>query len=126
MRIRTLLKYLFACIVILFIMERVTNFVEKDYFKITKVEIKGDYSFLQKDIIEELLNLKGKNIWKIDEVKVLKYIKNDVRVKEIKVKKMIPDKIEIEIIERKPYVYVLWNKKLYLADEEQKIFAYRL
>lgn len=126
MRIRTLLKYLFFSITILFVMERVINFIEKDYFRIVNVTIKGDYSFLQNDIVEELLNLKGKNIWKIDENKISKYIKKDVRVKSFYMKKLIPDKVEIEISERKPYVYILWNQKLYTADEEQNIFAYRL
>ncbi|OQY10591.1 MAG: hypothetical protein B6I28_00730 [Fusobacteriia bacterium 4572_132] len=126
MRIKTLLKYLFIGIITLSIMERIMDFLEKDYFKITDVMIKGEYSLIQDDIISKLLKLKGKNIWEIDEKKISQYIKNDVRIKRVEIKKTIPDEIEIEIEERKPFVYILWKNKLYLADEEGKIFAYRL
>lgn len=49
--------------------KKAVEFSKNDMFKIQKIKIAGDYVNLKSDIIDPVINLKGKNIWYIDEKK---------------------------------------------------------
>ncbi len=105
--------------------EKFFTFLKKDYFKVTKIKISGNYSIIEKGIVEHLKNLKGENLWMIDEKKLEEYISQDIRIKEIKITKSVPDTLKIYIEERKPFVYILFEGNIYYGDENGVIYSYR-
>lgn len=125
MRISTLLKYLFLFWLIVFGLEQLKFFMEKDYFKIMYIESTGDYTLTKRDIIDKVLMLRGTNIWFLNSEKLEAFLKKDVRLKNIQIEKNFPDTIKIKVEEREPEVYVVLNKSIYIADAEGVIYAYR-
>lgn len=101
------------------------KFVYSNNFIISNVQIKGDV-FLTKECIEnKIKDLKGKNYWFIDTKLIEDKLEDDIRIKDISIDKIIPDTVEIIIEERKPYVFIQTDEKLYVCDEFGKIYAYR-
>ncbi len=125
MRIRTLLKFGILFTFIIFALGKLFLFLDSDLFKITKIEIKGEYFISNPGLVDVINNLRGENIWYINTKKIGEYAGEDIRVKSLRIKKILPDTIVLEIEERTPYSYVLLNNRIYVCDEEGIIFSYR-
>ena len=100
------------------------DFLEEDYFKIKNIEVNGGLVLLDKEIQDNLITLKGKNIWNIDTKKIKAELEKDVRIKEIKVERVLPSKLKITIEEEKPFVKVKQGEKILVANEQGEIFSY--
>ena len=85
------------------------TFLNTDYFKIEKVDIKGNTELLRQDIKSHLEDMKGKNIIYL--------------VSNISIKKIYPNKIEIQLDERQPYVYVKKGSDIFLADANLNLYG---
>lgn len=125
MRVITLL--IWAAVLFLgdFGYKKAVEFSKNDMFKIQKIKIAGDYVNLKSDIIDPVINLKGKNIWYIDEKEIEEKLKKDVRINSVNIKKEYPDSVIVEIKEREPYIYCVLNGKIYLADKNGVVYGYR-
>ena len=99
------------------------TFLNTDYFKIEKVDIKGNTELLRQDIKSHLEDMKGKNIIYLDTNKIQDLIKSDARVSNISIKKIYPNKIEIQLDERQPYVYVKKGSDIFLADANLNLYG---
>lgn len=99
------------------------TFLNTDYFKIEKVDIKGNIELLRQDIKSHLEDMKGKNIIYLDTNKIQDLIKSDARVSNISIKKIYPNKIEIQLDERQPYVYVKKGSDIFLADANLNLYG---
>lgn len=120
--------FLYLCLPMLFIIlafELINSFIASDYFTVEWLGIDGKDSLVREDISNKLESLKGKNIFKIDSLKIENEIKKDIRIDSIKIKKEYPDIVNIEIQEREAYIYVNIKDRIYLADKNGKIYAYR-
>lgn len=125
MRIRTLLKFGLIYFIIIFALNKGVDFIKRDFFYITNIEFKGNYQLTENSIVKELLKIKNENIWFVESKRLQDFIRNDIRIKKFKIKKKIPYKLIVEIEERDPYVYVLFNDRVFIADEDKVIFSYR-
>lgn len=99
-------------------------FINTDYFKIKEIRINGESTLLKADITNKIEQLKETNIVYINTGKIEKLLKQDARIKNISIKKIYPGRLEVEIEERKPYVYVKKGNDIFLADEELNLFGY--
>ena len=82
------------------------KFIRTDYFKIKKIEITGNNVSLKLDIIDKINNLKEQHIAFINFSEIEKMLKNDINIEE-----------------RKPYVYVKKGNQIFLADKELNLFG---
>ena len=106
--------------IILFIIAGI-YFVNQDDFSstINKVDIEGDFSFVDEQLITERAKLLiGKNLYNID----LRYYKNEFEkipwVKYSQISINPPDSMTVKIIEH--YPLFLWNESHYVNKEIQK------
>lgn len=124
MKIRLLFSFCFLFIFMYFLLKFSIIFINTDFFSISEVKIEGNV-FITKDIESNLLKLKGKNIWTIDFDMIEDILKEDIRIKTIDITRDIPDKLLIKLEEREEYSYINYKNKIYVADEEGIIYAYR-
>lgn len=125
MRIRTLLKYILFFLILIFASDKALYYMNADYFRIEKIESEGEKSITGAEMTEKIKKLRGQNIWYIDTNLIEKKLRNDVRIKNIKIRKVYPDTLKVDVEERMPYIYVVFKKKIYIADDEGIIYAER-
>jgi cell division protein FtsQ len=104
--------------------KKAVEYSKGNEFNITTIKLNGEYKTLKSDIIEPIISLKGKNIWYVDEKKIEENLSKDIRIKKVKIKKVFPDTISVDIEERKPYVYIVIDGRLYVSDEKGLVYGY--
>ncbi|HEY5501225.1 MAG TPA: FtsQ-type POTRA domain-containing protein [Candidatus Humimicrobiaceae bacterium] len=94
-------------------------FYNSSYFKIKNIDIKGSNYYKPEDIRESIKNLNGANIFEVDKKKYEDIIINNfTRIKEAELQKVFPDKLTINLVERLPFLVVLYNSSYFLIDNE--------
>ncbi len=104
--------------------KKAVEYSKKDEFNISVIKLNGEYKMLKSDIIEPIISLKGKNIWYVDEKKIEETLLIDIRIEKVKIKKIFPDTLVVDIKERKPYVYIVIDGRLYVSDEKGLVYGY--
>ena len=99
-------------------------FVNTDYFKIKEIKVVGENTLLKTDIINKIESLKESNIVYINTGEIEKLLRQDARIKNVSIRKIYPSRLEVNLEERKPYVYVKKGGDIFLADEELNLFGY--
>ena len=99
-------------------------FVNTDYFKIKEIKVIGENTLLKTDIINKIESLKESNIVYINTGEIEKLLRQDARIKNVSIRKIYPSRLEVNLEERKPYVYVKKGGDIFLADEELNLFGY--
>ena len=100
------------------------DFKKASLFDVVKININVKNLELIDDLIKDIENLKGKNMFSIDKNKIKNKILKDVRIKDITIKTQMPDTLIFNIDEVEPFVYVEYKGKIYISDESGKIYGY--
>ena len=122
------LKILFYLFIFIFLstinftkLEKVNNLY---FFPIHEIELSGTDKIKEKDILEDLSFLYGKNIFTFDKNYIKNIlIKNDL-IKEFKITKHYLDKIKIDIKEVEFIALVIKEKKKYFLTNNQKLISF--
>eukprot|EP00831_Metopus_contortus_P041037 TRINITY_DN32147_c0_g1_i2.p1 TRINITY_DN32147_c0_g1~~TRINITY_DN32147_c0_g1_i2.p1 ORF type:complete len:165 (-),score=21.55 TRINITY_DN32147_c0_g1_i2:13-468(-) len=109
MRIRTLLKFGLIFTILILALGKIFVFLKSDMFKISQIEINGDYYISNPGLIDVIKDFEGKNIWYINVKKIEEYVHEDIRVKSLTLKKILPDTLIVNIQERHPYACLLYT-----------------
>lgn len=97
-------------------------FKNSDNFKVTSVEVSGEFSHLTEDEVIVLSRLKrGQHLFGIDFQTVRDNILSFPWIANVKLKRKFPDTVQIYIKERKLSA-LLFAENLYLVDDKGKIF----
>ncbi|MCE5330448.1 FtsQ-type POTRA domain-containing protein [bacterium] len=94
-------------------------FYNSDYFKVKKIEIKGNSFYKKEDIADKVKDLTGTNIFEIDKKKYEDNLINSfARLKKAEILKVFPDSLTINVVERTPLLIVLYKNSYFLVDNE--------
>jgi cell division septal protein FtsQ len=94
-------------------------FYNSGYFKIKNIDIKGSNYYKPETIRESIKNLTGANIFEVDKKKYEDIIINNFnRIKKAELQKVFPDKLTIILVERVPYLVLLYESRYFLIDNE--------
>lgn len=88
-------------------------------FDITSVVLTGNAKITQEEVEDVIVGQDVKNIFWISDYKVEKAIENLPYVKEAKVSKTLPGQLNIDINEREPIAYLLYNKDSYIYMDNE-------
>ncbi|MHB1377582.1 MAG: cell division protein FtsQ/DivIB [Candidatus Humimicrobiaceae bacterium] len=94
-------------------------FYNSSYFKIKNIDITGSNYYKPETIIESIKDLNGANIFEVDKKKYEDTIINNfTRIKKAELQKVFPDKLTIRLVERLPFLVVLYKNSYFLIDNE--------
>lgn len=100
------------------------NFLNLDYFNITKINISENSKMLQPELTNLTEILYNKNIKKLDLQEIKRILEKDVRVKTAEVDMNKLGEININIEDKGLFYYAVIGKNIYLVDESGVIFGY--
>ncbi|WP_315524064.1 cell division protein FtsQ/DivIB [Fusobacterium massiliense] len=100
------------------------NFLNLDYFNITKINISENSKMLQPELTNLTEILYNKNIKKLDLQEIKRILEKDVRVKTAEVDMNKLGEININIEDKGLSYYAVIGKNIYLVDENGIIFGY--
>lgn len=108
-----LLGFLGACI------KGMNYFYNSNYFKVKEIVVEGNVHYEKEEILNQLSEIVGENIFEIDKRKTEeKLLKDLVWLKEVRMNKVFPDKVFINIIERKSFIKIECKGRFYILDSE--------
>lgn len=94
-------------------------FYNSDYFKIKKIDIKGNSYYKPGEITGIIKDLAGTNIFEVDKKKYEDtLINNFARLKKAEILKVFPDNLIINLSERVPLLIILYKNNYFLIDTE--------
>ena len=115
----TALWVIFVIILFCAIIWGLNYFYNSNYFKIKNIEIKGANYYKTEKIKESIKDLNGSNIFEVDKKKYEDIlVKNFTRVKKAELQKIFPDKLSINLVERIPFLILLYKNNYFLIDDE--------
>jgi len=96
------------------------SFYNSKYFKVKSIEIQGSTHYKDEKIISLIPEVIGANIFEINKKEKEKTIARGELywVKEAELIKTFPDKVKIRLVERKPYLIIVYKDKYFLVDSE--------
>lgn len=100
-----------------------SKFLKLDFFKIKRVNIKGEPKLLLRELIELGKTTYNKNIWDLDFKSIEDTLKKDVRVKNASVENNALGELTINIEEKELFYYAQIKDKIYLVDSEGEVFG---
>ncbi len=100
-----------------------SKFLKLDFFKIKRVNIKGDPKLLLRELTELGKTTYNNNIWDLDFKSIEDELKKDVRVKNASVENNTLGELTISIEEKELFYYAQIKDKIYLVDSEGVVFG---
>ena len=100
-----------------------SKFLKLDFFKIKRVNIKGEPKLLLRELTELGKTTYNKNIWDLDFKSIEDALKKDVRVKDASIKNNALGELTISVEEQELYYYAQIKDKIYLVDSEGIVFG---
>ena len=100
-----------------------SKFLKLDFFKIKRVNIKGEPKLLLRELTELGKTTYNKNIWDLDFKSIEDTLKKDVRVKNASVENNALGELTINIEEKELFYYAQIKDKIYLVDSEGEVFG---
>lgn len=100
-----------------------SKFLKLDFFKIKRVNIKGEPKLLLRELAELGKTTYNKNIWDLDFKSIEDALKKDVRVKDASIKNNALGELTISVEEKELYYYAQIKDKIYLVDSEGIVFG---
>lgn len=100
-----------------------SKFLKLDFFKIKRVNIKGEPKLLLRELTELGKTTHNKNIWDLDFKSIEDTLKKDVRVKNASVENNALGELTINIEEKELFYYAQIKDKIYLVDSEGEVFG---
>lgn len=93
-------------------------FYNSKYFKVKSIDIQGNTHYKDEEIKVLIPEVIGANIFEINKKKDEETIRELNWVKEAELRKIFPDKVIIKLVERKPYLIIVYKDKYFLVDSE--------
>ncbi|MBA7574483.1 Cell division protein FtsQ [subsurface metagenome] len=93
-------------------------FYNSKYFKVKSIDIQGSTHYKDGEIISLIPEVIGANIFEINKKKDEETIRELNWVKEVELRKIFPDKVIIKLVERKPFLIIVYKDKYFLMDNE--------
>ncbi|NPA57681.1 MAG: FtsQ-type POTRA domain-containing protein [Aquificae bacterium] len=87
----------------------------KELFEVKKVNVKGTDKFTEEDIKKVF---EKENWFFLDKEEIKERLKRFNFVKKVEVKRLFVGNVDLIIMERKPFAYLQYRKKVYLIDDE--------
>ena len=100
-----------------------SKFLKLDFFKIKRVNVKGDPKLLLRELTELGKTTYNNNIWDLDFKSIEDELKKDVRVKNASVENNTLGELTISIEEKELFYYAQIKDKIYLVDSEGVVFG---
>ena len=100
-----------------------SKFLKLDFFKIKRVNVKGDPKLLLRELTELGKTTYNNNIWDLDFKSIEDELKKDVRVKNASVENNALGELTINIEEKELFYYAQIKDKIYLVDSEGVVFG---
>ena len=100
-----------------------SKFLKLDFFKIKRVNIKGEPKLLLRELTELGKTTYNKNIWDLDFKSIEDILKKDVRVKNASVENNALGELTIIVEEKELFYYAQIKDKIYLVDSEGVVFG---
>ena len=100
------------------------NFLNLDYFNITKINISENSKMLQPELTNLTEILYNKNIKKLDLQEIKRILEKDIRIKTAEVDMNKLGEVSINIEDKSLSYYAVIGKNIYLVDESGVIFGY--
>lgn len=100
-----------------------SKFLKLDFFKIKRVNIKGEPKLLLRELTELGKTTYNNNIWDLDFKSIEDELKKDVRVKNASVENNALGELTINIEEKELFYYAQIKDKIYLVDSEGEVFG---
>jgi len=94
------------------------SFYNSKYFKVKSIDIQGSTHYKDEEIKVLIPEVIGANIFEINKKKDEETIRELNWVKEAELRKIFPDKVIIKLVERKPYLTIVYKDKYFLVDSE--------
>jgi cell division protein FtsQ len=94
------------------------SFYNSKYFKVKSIDIQDNTHYEDEEIINLIPGVIGANIFEINKKKDEETIRELNWVKEAELRKIFPDKVIIKLVERKPYLIIVYKDKYFLVDSE--------
>lgn len=118
-------KFAFFILILVVTLGIGTIFLYTDFFLLKEIDIESGW--IPKEEILQLSSLEvGQNLFYLNQIDLVKKIKEDPRVDEVEFKKVYPEKLLIRIVPRKPAFIVLSGNKNLLIDEKGILIAINL
>ncbi|GEM_PF-637662 len=100
-------------------------FYNSQYFKIKIITIEGNEKYSQTEIRQKAEIAIGMNIFEINKKLIEDKLLNElIWLKSVDLKKIFPDKILITVIERKPFVKVVYGGNYFIIDDEAVVLDF--
>lgn len=87
-------------------------------FDVTSVVLTGNSKVTQEEVKNIVIGQDIKNIFWLSNSKIEKAVESLPYVESVKVKKVIPSQLEINIVEREPVAYLVYNKDSYIYIDD--------
>lgn len=118
------MKKIIYIFIILILVLGTFKFTESNLFYIKNINIDGNYSLIEDDIVKKLYDLEGVSIFNVNISKLKNSISSDVRVDDIKVSRIFPNTLNIHIEQRVPKAIIYKNGQYLYLDGNLNIFTY--
>jgi len=95
-------------------------FYNSKYFKVKSIDIQGNTHYKDEEVKVLIPEVIGTNIFEINKKRVEETIARGELywVKEAELSKIFPDKVIIKLVERKPFLIIVYKDKYFLMDSE--------
>lgn len=100
-----------------------TKFLTLDYFKVKRINIRGNPKILLMELTELGNTAYNSNIWELDFKRIEKELKQDIRIKDIKLENKELGELTISVEEKELLYYAQIKNKIYLVDKSGVIFG---
>ncbi len=94
-------------------------FINLPVFYVQSVEVIGNVNTSAEEIERLVLLDEKSNIFWVNDRKMEKAVESLPYVKSAKVKKSVPNELIVEVVEREPIAYLLYNKNSYIYIDEE-------
>lgn len=118
------IRFIFIMLVFYLVFNVKENFLTLDFFDIKKINITENSKILHFELTSLAKKIYNRNKYKIDFDKIQNEISKDLRVSDVIISSKSIDQLDIAVKIRDLYCYGLIKNKLYLLDEEGKIYGY--
>lgn len=118
-RIKDLLRFVLIAGFFAMAVWGLNYFYNSEYFKVKSIDIQGNTHYKDEEITELAKEISGANIFEINKKKIEVLVSEELSwVKEAELNKVFPDSVIIKIIERKPYLKIVYGNEYFLIDNE--------
>ncbi len=89
------------------------------YFEVSEVEVTGNLKVSREDIVRQATTLEVGNIFWLSKSKIEQVVETIPYIKNAELTKIYPNKLKINVTERTPVAYLIYNKSSYIYIDNE-------